>query len=411
MKVLALEYEPSSTRGGQEHSLFEVCAGLARDGVDVTLGYNLPGDLIERYHAAGVRTVALPAYTLDRRVPVRSAARLAQGFLRALRLEFDVVYLNQYLDVLFGGALARAKRVPLVCHLRLFPPEAFCGQWRLGLPAVSRFIAVSDATRDAYAQRGFAPESLVRVYNGVDVDRFRPLPVRERVRAELGIPQDAFVVMYGGRIDPPKNIEDLLRAFALLELPPERARLLVVGGPVVHADATAGQSYERRLRELAASLGIASSVHWLGRRRDMPELFNAADLTASFSLLPETFGRTIAESLSCGTPSIAADLGGVPEVLTGEFARFRFESGDLRRAVALMRAHRHWRTTDPDLARRARAFVARNFNARRMAAEVGLVLSETVGEGVVRRDPRPTQLRPPAPEPRPRRESSVAVGV
>ena len=143
MRVLALEGEPSGMRGGQEHSLLDVCAGLASAGHAVTLAYLTDGDLLSRYTAAGVRLARVRGYAIDRRRPLRSAWAAAVSLVRALRSRPDIIYINQYHDALFAATVARLLRVPLVCHLRLFPPSEFCGQWRVGLRGVSSFIRPS----------------------------------------------------------------------------------------------------------------------------------------------------------------------------------------------------------------------------------------------------------------------------
>src|SRR6478672_6663218 len=217
MRVLALEGEPSGTRGGQEHSLLDVCAGLAATGNEVTLAHVDDGDLLPRYTAAGVRTIPVRGYAIDRKRPLRSGLGVAASLVRAMRARPDVVYINQYHDALFAATVARLLRIPLVCHLRLFPPREFCGQWRLGLSGVSRFIAVSEATRRAYVERGFAADSIELVLNGIDVERFHPLPDREAIRRALDLDTGTFVVLFVGRIDQAKNIEGLLHAFAALQ--------------------------------------------------------------------------------------------------------------------------------------------------------------------------------------------------
>lgn len=388
MRVLALEGEPSGTRGGQEHSLLDVCVGLASAGHAVTLAHTDEGDLLTRYRAAGVHPVRVRRYDIDRRRPLRSAVAVAASLVSALRSRPDVVYINQYHDSLFAATVARLLRVPLVCHLRLFPPIEFCGQWRVGLRGVSRFIAVSEATRRAYVERGFDPRAIDLVLNGIDVERFHPLPDRDVIRESLGLSADAFTVLYVGRIDRAKNLEGLLRAFASLRATVPAVRLLVAGRPLVHADPAEGERYLSTLKELAASLGVDDAVRWLGPRRDVVELNNAADVCVLPSIEPETFGRTLAEAMACGTPAIGTAVGGVPEVLIGEAARFVIAPGDDEALAARLRELADWRRRDPELGMRLREIVVRHFDARRMVRQVGEVLERTAAEGAVRRGPR-----------------------
>lgn len=388
MRVLALEGEPSGTRGGQEHSLLDVCAGLSAAGHSVTLAHVDDGDLLERYVAAGVRPLRVRGYGIDRRHPLRSGADVAASLVRALRARPDVLYINQYLDALFASTVARLLRIPLVCHLRLFPPEEFCGQWRIGLTGVSRFIAVSEATRSAYVERGFDAQAIDLVMNGIDVERFRPLADRAAIREALGLTPEQFAVLYVGRVDRGKNLESLLRAFATLRATTPNAKLLVAGRPLVHGSGAEGAQYLATLQALAESSGLTADVRWLGPRTDVVQLYNAADVCVLPSTEPETFGRTLAEAMACGTPGVGTAVGGIPEVLVGEASRFVVPPGDDRAIARCLGELADWRRSDPSLGMRLRALTVERFDSRRMVREVARVLERAVAEGAVRRGPR-----------------------
>lgn len=387
MNILVLENEPSSRRGGQELSLLDVCQGLAERGHGIHLIYNADGDLLDKYGKFCKSIAKVRCYTIDRHATLSSLRDWILSLLRALKVPADVVYVNQYHDTLLGGMLARLKSVPLVCHLRLFPPGTFCGQWRIGLRAVTSFIANSQATRASYLEAGFAPETIDVVYNGIDLDRFSIRKDRETTRQLLGISPETYVILYAGRIDRHKNIEFLLRSFPGLGLMKEEACLLIAGGPLVHASPEEGLRYVDELKSLCHSLSIGESVRWLGRRSDLPELFRAADVTVLPSKMPETFGRTIAESMACGTPALGVRLGGLPEVLSGEFSDYRVEDNDVADLTALLKSLRDWRVRDPMLALRCRSSVEARFTAERMVTGVEQVLKKAVELGPERRGP------------------------
>lgn len=396
MKVLYLEDTVTSAFGGQERSMLETCQQLDELGQDVTLGYTTPGDLLGSYHELGIKTVQLSPYTIDRRAILPNAARWMRGLTRAARISTDVIGLNAYYSSLFGGVLAKLKRVPLVCHLRLFPPVGICWQWRVMLPRVTRFIAVSSAVRDAFIDFGVAPGIIDVVYNGVDMSWYRPRDNRDAVRDSLGIPRDAFVVIFVGRIDREKNVEDLLRTFAALGRPAASARLLVVGRPVVEPE-----SYLAELKALASSLGIGSSVHWLGSRLDVPELFSASDVSVLGRVpgrSPEPLARTTYEAMACGIPSIAARRGGTPEVLNGEFARFAFDDRTTEQATSILRSLIGWQERDPSLGERARAHVLTRFGLEDMGRATLRSLDQARVDFVhAQRLPRPVYKSAPSP--------------
>jgi glycosyltransferase involved in cell wall biosynthesis len=392
MRVLCIDPEPSSKRGGQELSMLDETRGLVALGHDVTLGYGVHADLVPQHERGGVRTLHLPQLAFAKR-PL-AVVRFAKTVSRIVRERPDVIVLNQYHESFVGASAGRLAHVPLVCHLRLFPPSEFCGQWRLGVSSVSRFIAVSGAVKQAWvSERGCDPDRIDVVHDGIDLSRFRRYDTRAQVRAALGVPQDAFVVLYAGRLDRTKHLEELLRVFAALELPAHRARLLVAGRPVDHPSEEAGAAYVESLRALAASLGIAESVHWLGSRPDVPELLSASDMAALFQLYPEPLARAAYESLACGTPIICQRAGGMTEVLSGEFSWLTFDGRDRTEVVALIRRVMRLPQDDPGFAERARAHAVSGFSKERMVQGIANALERAVATRPLHRGPPLDRLR------------------
>jgi D-inositol-3-phosphate glycosyltransferase len=155
------------------------------------------------------------------------------------------------------------------------------------------------------------PLRTVAIPPGVDLDRFRPAS-RSEAREALGLRHDAVVLGFVGRIQPLKAPDVLLRAAAemLRRDPALRARLvvLVVGGP-----SGTGLTEPTALQELAAHLGIADVVRFLLPQGGpaLARVYRAADAIAVPSH-NESFGLVALEAQACGTPVVAADVGGLP---------------------------------------------------------------------------------------------------
>lgn len=147
------------------------------------------------------------------------------------------------------------------------------------------------------------PARIDVAHPGVDLDVFRPGD-RRAARAALGLPLDEHVVAFVGRIQPLKAPDILLRAAAKLH----RVRIVVAGGP-----SGSGLAAPDGLVRLAEELGITGRVTFLPpqSREDLARLFQAADLVAvpSYS---ESFGLVAVEAQACGTPVVAAAVGGLP---------------------------------------------------------------------------------------------------
>jgi glycosyltransferase involved in cell wall biosynthesis len=183
-------------------------------------------------------------------------------------------------------------------------------QWLVppSLRRARRIITVSENSKRDLCRLLAVPEEKVRViYNGVE-PQFRvatqPALV-ERVRAKYELPPK--IVLSVGVLEPRKNLERLVQAFALLRQRGIEHRLVLVGA--------AGWGYENLLR-LPRELGLDDAVRFLGfvSQADLPLLYNAADLFVYPSLY-EGFGLPALEAMACGTPVVVSHVSSLPEVV------------------------------------------------------------------------------------------------
>src|SRR5205807_1372223 len=98
VRLLVLEKEPSSKRGGQERSLFDVCRGLAGRGHQIELLHTADGDFLEGYRAFCDRIDRVHAFAVDRTRILRAGTRFVWDALQVGRTAPDVIYANQYMD-------------------------------------------------------------------------------------------------------------------------------------------------------------------------------------------------------------------------------------------------------------------------------------------------------------------------
>lgn len=158
------------------------------------------------------------------------------------------------------------------------------------------------------------PSRVEVVHPGVDLSVFRPID-KAAARERLGLPQDAHVLLFAGRIQPLKAPDVLLRAVAVLlqEDPSLRSRLVV---PVVGGPSGSGLEHPSALVDLAAELGIDDVVWFVPpvTQRDLAQWAAAATLVAVPSY-NESFGLVAAEAQATGTPVVAAEVGGLPTVV------------------------------------------------------------------------------------------------
>ncbi|MGY1744440.1 D-inositol-3-phosphate glycosyltransferase [Blastococcus sp. SYSU D00695] len=238
--------------------------------------------------------------------------------------------------------LAKVKNAALAAGDRPEPRARVIGEEQVVAEA-DRLIANTDDEADQLVRHyGADPRRTLVVPPGVDLARFRP-GARAAARRAVGVPADAVVLLFVGRIQPLKAPDTLLETAArmLADDPALRDRLRV---QVVGAPSGSGLDAPRQLQELAAALGIADLVDLLPPQPPdrLAEHYRAADVVVVPSH-NESFGLVALEAQACGTPVVAAAVGGlttaVRDGVSGVLVAGR-DPGDYAAAVRAVLARR-----------------------------------------------------------------------
>ncbi|MCD6640534.1 MAG: D-inositol-3-phosphate glycosyltransferase [Nocardioides sp.] len=185
------------------------------------------------------------------------------------------------------------------------------------------------------------------VHPGVDLSVFRPRD-RAEARRSLGLPEDAAILMFAGRIQPLKAPDVLLRAVAelLAQDPALRSRLVV---PVVGGPSGSGLEHPESLAVLAAELGIEDVVRFVPPvTQDELAVWCAAATTVAVPSYNESFGLVAVEAQATGTPVVAAAVGGLTTVVRDGVSGLLVDTHEPRDWAAALRRL----VVDGDLARR-----------------------------------------------------------
>jgi len=249
----------------------------------------------------------------------KNPASVVSGFLRArayLR-EFkpDIVHSHCFHANIFARMLRLGAR-PFVVISTVH--NVYEGGWarmvayRLTDGLSCGTVAVSQSAADRFIRLGAVPRRKCSVIlNGIDIREFAPHGDRgARTRAEIGVAaaeEDAeFVWLAVGRLAPAKDYPNLLQAFAEVRAGRSDARLWIAG------DAQLGQIAV--LQQVMNEFEIRDSVRWLGLRRDIPALLDAADAFVSGSAW-EGMPLAVGEAMAMEKPVVATDVGGVRELI------------------------------------------------------------------------------------------------
>jgi glycosyltransferase involved in cell wall biosynthesis len=196
----------------------------------------------------------------------------------------------------FPETFNRGNRV----YLSTFTPPS--------LRRADRVITISeDARRDVIELCGVAPERVTPILLAAD-ERFRPAPTPEveAFRARHGLPER--FVLYLGTLQPRKNVETLVRAYALLRERGSDDHVLVLAGP-------RGWQYEP-IYELVHQLGLSASVKLPGFvPDDQQALWYSSAAVFAFPSRYEGFGLPLLEAMACGAPVVSSSASSLPEVV------------------------------------------------------------------------------------------------
>jgi glycosyltransferase involved in cell wall biosynthesis len=249
-------------------------------------------------------------------------------------------------DVSIDGLWPRAARpLRLVVTLYDLIPELFpetyltdprTRRWyrtRLGLVrGADRLLAISGATAADAAERLGLPSNRIVVVGAAASSRFEPPPSREAALAEVrgAMPDiEPEFLLYTGGIEPRKNIDRLLAAYAGLAEELKRKHQLVIVCHVLPEE-------RARLEETLRGLGVAGRVHFTGYVSDqqLVSLYGATALFV-FPSLYEGYGLPVAEAAACGAAVVASNTSSLVELVLDERARFDpYDIESIRSTVA-----------------------------------------------------------------------------
>ncbi|XDE63597.1 glycosyltransferase family 4 protein [Arthrospira platensis BEA 1257B] len=390
MHLIALENEPSSTLGGQELNLLEICQSLANRGHQVSLVYTKEGDLLQTYGQFCQDLIPVKRYQANRKNPFDMVKFAVDFFndISPIKTTLDSMILsNEFSSVFWGYGLSTIKKIPLLSYLQL-PGNSLRFKWRPGLSGVDKFIAVSQATKDRWVDFcGIDHQKIDVVYNGIDPPKFSPHSVDNHqqlsLRRDFKILGNRRVFSCLGRLNPNKGIEVLIKAFALLANHQPDICLLIAGNVILEPKKDSPEArinYLKFLKDMVDELGIKELVQFMGHVPNTPDLDRVSDVTIVPSISPDPCPRVVLESLSTGTPVVGSRVAGIPEMMTGELSRYLVEPGSPEQLAEVLNQVANWRDDDPELDQRCRDHVLDNFSPKVMIDQMEMVLLRTINQ-------------------------------
>lgn len=310
LRVLMISHGYFPRIGGAERQLGAIAPFLQKQGIDVHIATRrlpatkqfeiIDGIPVHRLPIPGPKAIASLSFTLAAMPLIRQlnpslvhAHELISPSTTAVAAK--MIFGKPILATLHGsGASSEIGR------LKLRPS----GRLRLQIlyRAIDAFIVISKKIDQELASEGVPVQKRIAIPNGVDVNRFVPVPTegQREIRSRLGLPVETKIITYVGRLAEEKGIETLANAWQSTHNALTNARLLILGsGPL------GGKFIEH----------AGADVLLLGEQNDVVSYLQASDLFVLPSLA-EGLSVALLEALACGLPIIATAVGGTPEIIT-----------------------------------------------------------------------------------------------
>jgi glycosyltransferase involved in cell wall biosynthesis len=344
MPLTILQYITPSRLAGAEYFFLRVVAHLASHGHRVIVVTKRDTPLraeIEKLLPLGVE---LHAWHTHGKIDPSTLIKLC-ALIR--REKVDII--NTHLTTAsWQGAIAgKLTGVPSVAVVHATDRKTW-------FQHADKLIAVSGGVKQSLVEQCVCPDKIEVLYHGIDLGKYvAPLSTME-AKIRLGLSPDARVVGVAASLIPRKGHRFLLEALAQIEPRVGPIELLLAGEGEL----------ETELREQARELGLESRVHFLGFRRDVPEVLCALDVFVLPSL-KEGLSIAVMEAMALEKPVIVSDIAGLPEVVREGETGFLVPPGDVSALAGALETVFREPERASELGRAARSFLEANFDQTR----------------------------------------------
>jgi D-inositol-3-phosphate glycosyltransferase len=314
--------------GGMNVYVVELARELGRKGhvVDIYTRVHQPeheqlvslGQNVRLIHLETIRDEEMPKIAIYSYLQRFTCG--VQDFRKCNNLDYDLIHSHYWLSGLVGKQLQVWWHIPQVVMFHTLgatknsigigedEPELRIESEREVVNNCERIIAATDREReDLIEHYGASPQKIAIIPCGVNLGLFKPVD-KETARKELSLDHEK-VILLVGRIEPLKGLGQMFRALTHITSK-EAPRLMIVGGDE-HS-----QGEVQALQGMARELHIEDQVTFVGSvpQERLPLFYSAADVCVIPSYY-ESFGMVALESLACGTPIVATDVGGMRRII------------------------------------------------------------------------------------------------
>ncbi len=326
-RILFVELNEDGTVGGSHRIQADLITRLPDDLVPVVLHYQ-DNAWADRLRALGIEVHVWDDLRAEERAAIAKGGKVSTGreMVKLIRTrarfieehDIDLVHLNnspfQGLDDWLPAT--RLAGVPCVTYAMgdARPEPSAIRRW--GMARFDRIFSLSRLVSDSLVDNGVPDDRIVLTYPGLDLEELDALQPRSRddVRAEFGVGDDQVLAVMVGNVREWKGQHVIVEAVGALGRDHQSQLAVILVGDISDEHRPYADGLEARM----ADLGIADRVRFVGRREDVPDLLEAADIALHASTIPEPFGLVVLEAMVHGCAVVAGNAGGPIEMLSAD---------------------------------------------------------------------------------------------
>jgi len=310
MKRRILHITTGGSVGGIEKHILSIIKGLSNKYEFTVTFFNEMAEeassMVPLYKGAGAGVVNLEA---KRKVDFYSVCRLLKLIKKG---KFDLLHVHSIQAGLLGGIFARLLSIPVIATLHNMEEALTKPNWALLTGLVyrkfSRVICISKGVRKFVLEKTLIPPNKCEVvYYGIDIrNTFSFAGSEMGIRNEFGISENTLLIGTVARLAPQKGHKYLIHAAPKIRRKISNFHILFVG----HDDRSIRMALEGEVKRL----GVDDLVTFAGFRDDISNIISSIDLFVLPSLW-EGFGLVLLEAMQAGKPTVATNVGPIPEVV------------------------------------------------------------------------------------------------
>ena len=307
-------------------------------------------------------------------------------FLLSMRNSFDVVHSHGvYPFALTSIVLSKLLRKKCLVKMTIFggdDPETIMGR-KLGwlqikiLSMADRIISTSSELSESYKKFKLPDKKLVKIANGVDLNKFRPADIKEKIslRTKLGLPIDNIIATFVGLINKRKGIDLLIKAWKIIKKRCPNIKLLLIGPNSKDSTISIDENYISDLRQVIKQYNLENDICFTGQVAITDQYLRASDLFV-FPTRGEGLPNALLEAMACGLPCIATKITCIEDIITIGYDGLLFEPEDFEHLSKFV----IWLSQNPEIRKniglQARATIENKFSMNIIAAQYSTLYRE-----------------------------------